>query len=485
MAFLQVFPCSVTHRGCDNERVLDLFICHAPQDRLVAEHIAAALEQVEVRAFLEACGPEQGQTVADAWECALNSAGVLLLLSRSAVPAAATRERWRSLLDHMTRGGQPAIAGVAVEECAFPALLARKHFFDWNMGAPRTLRAIRQWAIALHPADLLPPFDPAPQPWFEGRRDELDLLWDRLADRPGSLALVQNEAGSGKSALAHQFAFEARAEFRDVLWIDAADRSAAALAGSLASLLGVKLAGPLSEALELIRQVLAEHRLLIVFDDATSLPPELLEAGRSSILVTARRPIPHVDFFELMAVGYPAKDAVWEPATVCRRNAIPIDLVSEIAEVSIEEARTRTQNLDPVDGARSRFRSAGPEPRGQQAWSARHAAVLASWFRNWRKHPQRCLAAMPEVESAFAWSIINEWDLAVSLGSASATFLCEHDRPQEAVHTYRLLLAAALARGDGSVVSNCRSELSWLEDPSGEVRREVLAGHQAGFDFGI
>src|SRR5689334_20312772 len=229
--------------------MLDIFLCHAPADREIAQTIAARLRfGAEAQVWLDECT----NTLPSAWEAGGASAAIVLLLSPDAVPPRFKRDDWQSLLSHFETSAEPPVASILVQECPYPKLIERKNFFRWH---DNPIRAIERWAVALHDT---PPgaFVPAPLPWFEGRTQELDFLWRALVDQAGSLALVNPEPSTGKSALAQTFARAAAGHFREVLWIACGDRPSTSILGELGSRLEV--------APERAPHVLQEHRLLLV-----------------------------------------------------------------------------------------------------------------------------------------------------------------------------------------------------------------------------
>jgi len=164
---------------------------------------------------IEECGD-----VTQAWEGGLGGGAVVLLLSPDAVPASSGRGAWQELLRHWESNAAPAVATVVVNPCAYPRLLDRRNSFPWSEVA---LRQLERWVMDLEPP--LPSWQPAALAWFTGREQELEQLWTRLVDVPGTCIL----AGNGKTALAQEFARQARHNFRELLRVDGEGRSAASI----------------------------------------------------------------------------------------------------------------------------------------------------------------------------------------------------------------------------------------------------------------
>src|SRR6266404_1703773 len=132
--------------------MLEIFLCCSPADREVAAAVAARLEDTaEVTVALD---DSRTGSVAVKWEGGLSSAAILLLLSPEAVPPQVSRTEWGAILDHITSNAEPPIGSIIVRGCGYPRILERKHFFRWDNGPRDALRAIQEWALALH---RLPP----------------------------------------------------------------------------------------------------------------------------------------------------------------------------------------------------------------------------------------------------------------------------------------------------------------------------------------
>ncbi len=466
--------------------MLDVFLCCAPADRDVAAAVADRLER-NVEAVVSV--DDAPESVTERWQGGLNSHAILLLLSPEAVPARASRDEWGELLDHT--GDLPAIGAVLVRDCACPPLLRRKHFFTWEGGGREALRAIEAWLLELHELPAERSFEPARLPWFEGRREDLDWLWETLVDRAGA-AVVAGPAGSGKTSLAQEFARQASAHFRDTLWIPCADRSGCAIASDLADALGADYSA-------------GGHRVLIVLDDVSG--PVTIPEGRASVLLTTRSSEDHAPPATrvLRLEGVPrspvqiptdeAAERLWRAMAVCSPGGFPVDLATAIAKLQPEEVSGACRRLieagvaDPFDaaGASLRLSAAAIIAAGGSIdlERRRHAEAVHAAIAQWNARPDVARRHMPELGRAFRWAAGADWPLAVVLARRGFTFLQHRGRTEEAEELMVSLRDAADAGGDWEVSDDCARELSWIRGvPYRGPDRAPGLGEQLGLDFG-
>lgn len=478
--------------------MIDLYLCHAAADREVAARIRVRLERGGAKVWLEQC-----DSIPEIWDGGLSSTAILLLLSPGAVPRRSTREEWEPLLAHLAGNATPPVSSIHIRDCAYPKLLERKDFHRWDDGRPeQVLRAIERWTLSLDPQNESHTFVPARLPWFEGRQSELDRLWRALVDKPGTTVLSSAAPGSGKTSLAQEFARAAGGQFRDVLWVECGGRSRLAIASELAAQLGTSLQGSIEEGIAALQRVIDSHRLLIVLDDVTGdIPIALAPEGHASLLITTRMAVEEA--FSLAAIGTssapvetvidPRDLPLWEATSVCRPQGFPLEFAARIASMPEPEARAASRRLsdqrliDPVDAVGSRFRLAA---WGGAAWQSeaarlRHAEVLNQIFAAWRSDPARCRALLAELEGAFQWALVSDWNLAVRLADRAFGFLSGEGRLHEAIDLYSELRVAARARQDLQVAENCSAELAWIQDESGDIRRRAVSGGQLALDFSL
>ncbi|MCW5981709.1 MAG: TIR domain-containing protein [Bryobacteraceae bacterium] len=489
--------------------MLEVFLCHSRADRDLAQAIADRLDRTaEAHVNLEACPSAAGQTVAEAWEAGLSCAAVLLLLTPDAAPERLRREDWEGLLRHKNdRLGTP-VAVILAADCRYPRLLERGQFYRWIDDPSETLREIAKWVLSLHP-DVASQLAPDPLPWFDGRGPELNELRETLADAAGAVVLINDRPGSGKTALAQQFAHSASPWFRDIVWVDCGGRSQTAVVSELASHVGVAAEGSLPVIAAAINSALTNRRLLIVLDDLDrSLPFDPPVKARSSLLVTTRREDfktpEHATVMRVGAVGVPPSgqpadsDArrLLQAISACRPNGFPMALAARIAGLDEGAAAAACaclqaeRRIDPFVAPRGRYRLNGcgrlaeelPAP-DTEALRRRHAEELTALFAEWRTQPDRSAQLLPELDSALEWALRVDWNLAKRLAECAFAAQQSQARRLDAAGTLDCLLAAAEKRRDEEVAAMCRWELSWLRDFESNVQRPPAAGDQLAFDF--
>ena len=484
--------------------MFEALLCHSHADTELAKTIAARLQSTsEVDIGLQVCPSAAGTTVVEAWECGLSSRAILLLLSGDAVPSRLKREDWSLLLAHLERDAEPPVVTILAGSCPYPKLLERRNFYRYRDDPKGSLRAIGRWLLSLDCDG--PKFVPADLPWFGGREDELALLWEALVDGAGMVAISNPAPASGKSSLAQKFAWAVGRHFRDILWVDCAERSQTAIAGELAAQAGVSYEGPLAQVLGRLEPLFHEHRLLVVLDDVTGpLPfPGSMESGRTSVLITTGcdgKHLPdHVQVLTIDSVETPVRNAVmegveqrlWQAMSVCRPGGFPLTLAAKIANLDDSVALSACNRLvaqrwaDPFDLERNWFRvgAGSRQERQDENLQRRHAEELNVIFSQWWKLPDHCGTLIGEVATAFRWSLQSDWRLAASLGEKAFAYLKSKGRRQEAAEQCRQLADGAREWQDERVAETCAWELSWLQDEGGEVRSRPAAAEQLAFDF--
>ncbi len=440
--------------------MLDISICYAQADREIALAVAARLSMgAEANVSMDECSKHG---LPSSW----TGSAVVLALSSNSVPVRFDRAEWAGLLDHSTA----SVACLMIDECAYPPLFERKNFYRWNAGSIETLRAMERWAIGLRDQPEQAGFTPARLPWFEGRQRELDLLWQTLVDRAGTVVLVQPEPGSGKTSLAQEFARQALAHFREIRW---------------------NAPG-------------GDGRILHVLDDVSnSLPFPISADSRASVLMTTRfrdlEVLQNTIVIELEKCSAPMlrfpeepEDVrLWKSMAACRADGFPLELAVRIADIPASKARSACERLaefrllDPFDedGPRLRLNAFSIAAAGA-THRRRHAEVLRQEFCRWAKYPERCALYLGEIESAFQWSLSNDWPGAVELAKNSLAFLKAQGLVAAGVQRLKRLGEAAELRGDHQTARECTWELSWI-DHEHEVEPPAPAnpGMQLGFHF--
>ena len=466
--------------------LIDVHLCHAPADLQIAELLAKRLDRcAQAKSWLVPCGRNTPETLAATWDGGSSCAAILLLLSQESLPERLPREEWEPLLTHVEQHARPPVASVLLGDCMYPRLLERSAFFRWSRGPEKTLRDIGRWIIARHAG--APAFVAASLPWFEGRERELHLLWTSLVDSSGFIVVANPDPGSGKTALAQQFAAAAAAHFRDTLWIGCRGRSRNSIRGEIASLLGCSF--------ENVDHFIHEQRILIVLDDVDGPPGiEWSPEARGSVLATARDRVrwgQHARTLEIethtgagRAADRPLGDVerrLFAAMAVCRPHASHLELAARISAVDLPQARAIADaaegRIARLDAAGARFRVCALTEIEDSARAA-HASAVYGMFSE-RGDP----ALLADAEDAFQWALTADWTLAPRLAARVCHLLREKKRLQEAADLYRRLRQAALARGDMDVAGDCAWELSWIEQDDDDLRRPFSPVAQLAFNW--
>ncbi len=482
--------------------MLEIFLCCSPADREVAAAISARLRDA-AEAMVVLDDTETGSVVAK-WEGGLSSTAILLLLSPEAVPPLVNRTSWGTLLDHITSNADPPIGSVLVRDCGYPRILERKRFFRWHTGQRHALRAIEKWAMELHSLPEQRSFSAARLAWFEGREDELDMLWETLVDRAGTAVIFNPAPASGKTSLAQEFARRAAAHFRDILWIGCGDRSPASIAAHLANQIDVNWRGETGEALAGLMDLAGKHRVLIVFDDVQPTVAIPDRQGRASLLVTTRSmpinasPAAHLIRIDtnpelpLAVPDNPVDLRLWRAMAACCAGGFPLELAVRIAGIEPIEAQAscerlmRSRLVDPVDDVRGwlRLSASSIAAAGDLAEiRRRHAEIVHEIISGWAKEPDSTKQYVAEFMPAFRWAADHNWALAPRIIRHAFAFLRHHGRLAEGGEMLVALRDAADERCDWEVSDECSWELSWIR---GLPYRRVSApidGTQLDLDF--
>lgn len=484
--------------------ILEVFLCCSPADRPVAEAIAARLSHgAEATVTIDDGATE---SVASKWEGGLSSTAILLLLSPDSVPPRVSRDHWGDLLDHAAGNTQPPVATVLLKDCGYPRILDRKNFFRWNAGTPETLRDLERWVQQLHQLPAERTFTAARLPWFAGREPELRVLWDSLVDRSGHVALVNPAPASGKTSLAQEFARQAAANFRDVVWIGCGPRSAASVLAELAGRVGGADYSPEpDQAFAEMLEVAGHHRVLLVFDDlrghfAIPTAPQ----GRASLLFTTRtQPAAGIQALQVSAVEAiaqtpPEEDIdqdLWLACAVCNPTGFPTELAIRIANLSAKEASAATTRLiaqsllDPCDAAARFLRlnahsmtAAGKHSLARQR--LQHAQTILDIIKQAGNSPELNQNYVPEFLPAFQYASEANWQLACNIAKRAAALLRRHHRIAEAVEMLVALRDAADEQADWQTSDECAWELSWIRGvPYRGAPRLAGTGSQLSLEF--
>ncbi|HXB69779.1 MAG TPA: TIR domain-containing protein [Candidatus Acidoferrales bacterium] len=245
-----------------------VFLCYAAADRALAADIAAFLERgADVRVFLEEGEMQAGGDLAAKAREGRMADVVLVLFSRSAMPSRWPRAQWEGPLVTEPAAEGVRIGFVKCDDCVPPPVLKPRFDYDGlNLGGLRKLkRWVRDRAATWRPPEPVPgaAYEGGHQSRLEAGRLEADLeiLGIAIADRPGVETITS-------IALAFEFAQSFGEDFDEVFRLEAGARTLAALAGDLATQLGMRLEGDLPSNLERLREFCRARRFLLLIDGA-------------------------------------------------------------------------------------------------------------------------------------------------------------------------------------------------------------------------
>lgn len=243
-----------------------LFPCYAPADRAAADAIRGFLERgTDIRVFFEEGEIRPGQGLAAKAEEGLVADLVLVLFSHASWPARRPRSEWGGPFLDQPRAEGVRVAFARLDDRVPPPLLMPQ--FELA-GLPLAgLRSLKRWVrrggrLTGMAAEA---------------NGDLEVLGIALADRPG------REQSS--AALAARFAEVFRHDFDAILHLRCGGRPLAALAGNLGQQLGLHLDGDLAGNLRRLAEFCSERRFLLVLEEASAVPDELLFSGYCSFLV--------------------------------------------------------------------------------------------------------------------------------------------------------------------------------------------------------
>jgi TIR domain/NB-ARC domain len=496
-----------------------VFPCYSPSKSELARELAAFLERgAGVEVLLEEGEMRPGQDLIAKVAEGLSADVVLVLLSPDAVPARWIRERWTQVFWDQAAEVGTVVATLLVADCKFPDLLRRKHFFDLRADRLAAFRSIKRWLMKLWPVPQRTPFQPPRQPRFSGREAELEMLCTLLADAPGIVAITNAVPGSGKTALALEFAHRHHADFEATLWLTCGSRTPAALAGDLAAQLGARLEGDLESNLDELRRLCAHHRCLLVLDDAAVSTAAMLAArGRTSMLLTSRtgdlatalRATPMPLEGPSQPYGSPADlgstgQRLLAAASACASCGFRLEVAARTAGIDLREARELTADLLSRglileldrDGPRyllpASARSAAASLVSDVSWPPKHAQAVAGLFEAQSAAADQLDAYWPDLQCALAWALeAGDWQLARTLARRGVTWARAQGRLAEAFEILEDLARTAEQRADLPVLEECAWERIWILERWGRVaearaldnfRRRRYAG-QMCFEF--
>jgi hypothetical protein len=492
--------------------VAKVFPCYSQPDRSLVQQLAEFLERgAGVEVLLEEGEMQPGDDLIAKVQEGLSADAVLVLLSPRAVPARWILKRWQSVFwEHAAEVGTP-VAALLCEDCKFPELLRRKNFFDLRASPLEAFRSIKRWLSSLWPAPQQAPFVPSLQPAFEGRSAELEMLCTTLADAPGIVAITNPAAGSGKTALALEFAHQHREDFDAVFWLTCGSRTAAALAGDLAAQLGLRLNRDLEFNLHHLRQLCARYRCLLILDDAVESTAALLTPrGRTSVLITTCRPdVPGALAAQPLALeSVPLAPAVHldlhahrllSAMCACAPSGFALDIVAHTAGIGLAQVREGAARLRSTgmlteldqNGPRFIVTATGRAAADERSWRLPHARAAADLFDGQSSRPDDLTPFWPDLQHAFRTALEMDWDLTGAVARRATSWARAHDRLAEAFEILQEWSRAAEQRSDRHVLEDSAWERMWILEHwgrSSEARlldtlRRKQYSDQLAFDF--
>ena len=253
-----------------------LFPCYAAADRRIATQLASFLEVgAGVRVLLEEGEIRTREDLVQKAREARMADIVLVLFSRHSLPSPWPRYKWEAALQTEPLAEDVRMGFLKCDDCAPPRVLAPQ--FD-VAGLPLpALRRLKRWVRAgtySEPAVRYPELAP-----------QIEALGIAIADRHG-VATVD------RAALAMEFARVFREDFDEVIRLECGGRSLAALAGDLATQLGLRLDGELELNLVGLRKFCAARRYLLWLEGASADEAGELAPGLGSSTLVSAEPRP-------------------------------------------------------------------------------------------------------------------------------------------------------------------------------------------------
>jgi hypothetical protein len=293
-----------------------LFLCYSGADRETAGRIASFLDAgAGVRVLFEEGEIKAGEDLVDKAREARMADVVLVLFSRNSLPSPWPRYKWEDALRTEPLAEDVRIAFLKSDDCSPPRILTP--LFDLAGLPLPTLRHLKRWVragIFTEPAIHYPD--------LAGKVEELGVA---LADRPGT-GTVEN------SALALEFGRVFREDFDAVIRLECGGRSLAALAGDLATQLGLRLEGDLESNLARLRSHCAARRYLLWLEGASANEADRLASdhGSSTLISSEPRSEAPPDDESLRDIQYifshPGMGANW--ADLCRLARLALRLAA-------------------------------------------------------------------------------------------------------------------------------------------------------------
>jgi len=252
-------------------------LCSCGRDDSKGRWLAEFLERnCAVRVSLEEGRIRPGFDLIEAAATAISADVAIVLLSPDSVPPVWARERWEPVFLEEAGSFGTRVAFVLLQDCKFPALFRRRHFFDAAADAEGARRRLKRWLLGGNPLRVGVPESAEAA---DGAA-ELAALETRLADQPGIASGLSVETALG-------FASAFAEDFEGVLRFDCADRTRAGLLGDVSDALGLRLTQRMEKNREALGRFCEERRLLLIFDRLEGADREFVSpGGLASVIFT-------------------------------------------------------------------------------------------------------------------------------------------------------------------------------------------------------
>ena len=253
-----------------------LFLCFASADREIANEIAAFLDAgAGVRVLAEGEIRPGEELVQKAREGRMADI-VLVLFSPNSLPSPWPRYKWEAALQTEPMEEDVRIAFLKCGDCAPPRVLTPQ--FDLTGLTLPALRRLKRWVRQGG-------YTTEPAIYHPDLASQVEALGVALADQPGT-ATIEGPAP------ALEFSRVFREDFDEVIRLECGGRSLTALAGDLATQLGLRLEGDLESNLARLRSHCSSRRYLLWLEGASADEADRLATGRgsSTLISSERRP---------------------------------------------------------------------------------------------------------------------------------------------------------------------------------------------------
>jgi hypothetical protein len=501
-----------TIRTPGRDDMLTVFPCHSKEDSQLARELAEFLERgTNAQVFLEDGEIGPGETIVTKAADGLQAEVILLILSPGACPDRWVRPQWEPALLEDPKKAGVKVGTVLARDCEFPGLLRRANFFDVTQDQLGGFRDVKRWLLDLGLGRRELEFEPARQPYFEGRDAEMEKLRQTVADAPG-IAVIAGGASAGKTTLALEFARQSRRDFESIVWLNCAGENLAPVLGEMASQLRLSLEGEEDDNLREIASFCSQRRVLVVLDDAPEGADQLIPGGRSSTLLTVSRP----DAWKKICREPIVIDALHEQtrlpdltaqqrellaaASACGDGPFRLGLISEAAGLELDTAGellgelVRCGALIQIDARYSRYvtPSMARQPVSK-AQALAHAQAVARHFAGWASDESECTADLPQLRRALAWALAQreQWELSCELGKRGVSLLKRERRQAEAFELLEAVAREAERREDRRMLEDCLRDQIWTLESWGReedarrlsAKRRAICEDQMCLDF--